>query len=191
MSDSGDDGSEGVIGRKMVFCPKLQAFDVDELIQSCDDCNDFVLYCCSCSQSRPNLKKPCHHFRLVFTDGACIQNGHRAATSGIGMAYGKNGESQQAIPVTELMDQGQKRTSQRAELLAAFHGVQFLAEADRLGAPEIKRRKKTHGPRDSEKAWIVATDSEYVVKGMTEWLPAWKVIGVLPFIGNPILRRVR
>ena len=28
---------------------------------------------------------------------------------------------------------------------------------------------------DERKSWVIATDSEYVVKGMTEWLPAWKV----------------
>ncbi|KAG8527406.1 uncharacterized protein KY384_007558 [Bacidia gigantensis] len=26
----------------------------------------------------------------------------------------------------------------------------------------------------SDKTWIIATDSEYVVKGITEWLPTWK-----------------
>lgn len=29
--------------------------------------------------------------------------------------------------------------------------------------------------RGDTKAWIIATDSEYVVKGMTEWLPTWEV----------------
>lgn len=26
-----------------------------------------------------------------------------------------------------------------------------------------------------ETAWMIVTDSEYVVKGVTEWLPKWKV----------------
>ena len=37
------------------------------------------------------------------------------------------------------------------------------------------QKKKRVDPRGSGKAWIIVTDSEYVVKGMTEWLPAWKV----------------
>lgn len=30
---------------------------------------------------------------------------------------------------------------------------------------------------EGTKQWIIATDSEYVVKGMTEWLPRWRVNG--------------
>ncbi|KAJ5029793.1 hypothetical protein J3E73DRAFT_379654 [Bipolaris maydis] len=33
---------------------------------------------------------------------------------------------------------------------------------------------RTKNPKRGAAAWIVATDSEYVVKGMTEWLPKWK-----------------
>ncbi|KAI4178187.1 MAG: hypothetical protein L6R41_008508 [Letrouitia leprolyta] len=41
-------------------------------------------------------------------------------------------------------------------------------------AKEIRKRKR-EAPSDGPKTqWIVATDSEYVVKGMTEWLPRWK-----------------
>ena len=58
----------------------------------------------------------CHHFRLVFTDGACSHNGQDAATSGIGTAYGESERSQHAVPLTKPIDQGHKRTSQRAEL---------------------------------------------------------------------------
>ncbi|KAL8660085.1 MAG: hypothetical protein Q9226_000077 [Calogaya cf. arnoldii] len=29
-------------------------------------------------------------------------------------------------------------------------------------------------PPTAEKSWVITSDSEYVVKGMTEWLPAWK-----------------
>jgi ribonuclease HI len=47
--------------------------------------------------------------------------------------------------------------------------LEFLAEAHRINTePEDK-------PEDECNAWIIATDSEYVVKGMTEWLPTWRV----------------
>ena len=37
-------------------------------------------------------------------------------------------------------------------------------------------------PPTEEKSWVIASDSEYVVKGMMEWLPAWKVcIRFIPF----------
>ncbi|KAL8749891.1 MAG: hypothetical protein Q9184_006623 [Pyrenodesmia sp. 2 TL-2023] len=81
-------------------------------------------------------------------------------------------------------DPGQKRTSQRAELLAALVGLWWFVKADRLNNREqddeprkkTRREKKGNIPADSDntKNWIIATDSQYVVKGMTEWLPAWK-----------------
>ncbi|KAI4117238.1 MAG: hypothetical protein LQ338_007585 [Usnochroma carphineum] len=68
------------------------------------------------------------------------------------------------------------------ELLAALEGLRFMVEADRLnstdadGEPKNKKRKtgRKPSPRDSGKSWIIATDSQYVVKGITEWLPSWK-----------------
>ena len=45
-------------------------------------------------------------------------------------------------------------------------------EGDRSGAPDA--------------VWVVATDSEYVVKGMTEWLPAWKV-NLIPYDPQALL----
>lgn len=55
-----------------------------------------------------------------------------------------------------------RRSSQRAELYAAELGVKLLY-ATRIG----------NGPQ----VWIIATDSEYVVRGITEWLPAWRKNG--------------
>ncbi|KAL8860579.1 MAG: hypothetical protein Q9178_002932 [Gyalolechia marmorata] len=123
--------------------------------------------------------KYCHHFRLVFTDGACRNNGQSGATAGIGVAMGETELSQQAIPITAVLDPGQKRTSQRAELLAALSGLRQLIDVDELNATEEtmekeRKMRRKLAPTAGEKSWIIATDSEYVVKGMTEWLPAWK-----------------
>lgn len=84
MSDFEETAVEGVIDRKMVLCPSLQGMDVDDLIVTCEGCEQFFLYCCSCSMKEPQPEKPCHHQRLVFTDGACSQNGRNEATSGTG-----------------------------------------------------------------------------------------------------------
>ncbi|KAL8919913.1 MAG: hypothetical protein Q9172_004731 [Xanthocarpia lactea] len=92
---------------------------------------------------------------------------------------GEKDLSQQAIPITAVLDPRQKRTSQRAELLAALSGLRQLIDADELNATEETKKKKRKKRRklsstEAKKSWIIATDSEYVVKGMTEWLPAWK-----------------
>ncbi|KAI4141441.1 MAG: hypothetical protein L6R39_005329 [Caloplaca ligustica] len=114
----------------------------------------------------------CHHFRLIFTDGACRSNGRDGATAGIGVAATEDDSGQWSIPVTGDLDMGQKRTSQRAELLAAQAGLRYLI----ISSPDEGRRKKGRksGSTAESRNWIIATDSEYVVKGVTEWLPAWK-----------------
>ena len=192
MADPDESGAEGIIARKMVFCPLLQEFDTDELIVTCEECKDFFVCCCSCIQhDRERPGKPCHHFRLVFTDGACSHNGQDAATSGIGIACGENEESQLTIPLTNSIDKGHKRTSQRAELWAALFGVICMTHVDQTDSSKAEKavkKRKNHGPRDSAKALVVATDSEYVVKGMTEWLPPWKVVDALPSLRRFILK---
>ncbi|KAF3389913.1 Ribonuclease H [Talaromyces pinophilus] len=107
--------------------------------------------------------KPCHHFRIVFTDGACINNGRPEAKAGAGVAVGSTDATQLSIPITDSEDTFPVRSNQRAALYAAKSGLGYLAELDELDPKE----------RSSE-AWIIATDSEYVVKGLTEWLPTWR-----------------
>lgn len=96
----------------------------------------------------------------------------------MGLAGGTAEGLQYTIPINGDVDKGQKRTSQRAELLAAINGVLFMARADELNDSPTgdAMESMNYGPRDSRKAWVIATDSEYVVKGITDWLPAWKVM---------------
>ncbi|KAJ7740217.1 ribonuclease H-like domain-containing protein, partial [Mycena maculata] len=100
--------------------------------------------------------------RLVFVDGACPNNGQPGARGGIGCAIGNSSKDQISVPVTEAMDPGARRTSQRAELLAALHGLHFI----------VGTSSAEHDAREGE--YIIVADSEYVLKGMTEWMPRWK-----------------
>jgi ribonuclease HI len=86
------------------------------------------------------------------------------------VAYGSDAASQLSISITDLADDFPLRSNQRAELYAATVGLEFLAEADKINFHEDMGR-----PKDQSEAWIIATDSEYVVKGITEWLPKWRV----------------
>jgi ribonuclease HI len=79
------------------------------------------------------------------------------------------------MPITDLEDNFPLRSNQRAELYAAKLGLEFLAEADVANTKE-----PTGNPKGESKAWIIATDPEYVVKGITEWLPTWKVCSNYP-----------
>ena len=69
-----------------------------------------------------------------------------------------------------------RQHERRVELAGV--GLEFLAEADRINTKEPSDKSK-----GESKAWIIATDSEYVVKGMTEWLPTWRVY-IYPTIPN-------
>ena len=153
---------------------------MEKLILTCEHCKNYVLYCCACSRKESkDLEQPCHHYRLIFTDGACKNNGAANGTAGTGIAFGKNEVSQISGPVTSAMDSNQKRTSQRAELLAAVYGLRFIAKTHQFSGEAEKAdgivRKKKSKSREPDNVWIITSDSEYLVKGMTEWLPAWKV----------------
>ena len=181
-----DDNEEGIVGRKLVFCSKLQSFDTADLIRTCEECKGFFVYCCHCNNTHKNggrykNGRVCHHFRLIFTDGACLNNGQVGATAGAGIACGAEETWQLSLPIGNLLDPDQRRTSQRAELLAALTGLRYMQYKSYLeGANEdqekcTKEKRKGSGAAPEDSVWVIATDSEYLVKGMTEWLPAWKV----------------
>lgn len=166
-----------VSDRKYILCDHLKStYETKELITSCPDCSFFFARCCSTNKHRQ--ARICHHFRLVFTDGACKDNGRAGATAGMGIAFGLKPEQQFSIPVDDTVDPGAKRTSQRAELLAALVGLRLLQYVGKVRTPHerVYNRHNNNGSVDTREKWVVTTDSEYVVKGMTDWLPnKWKV----------------
>ena len=156
------EGPEGIFDRRMTFCPHLlSTFDTDELYKTCDHCDMFLCICCP-DYERKTL---CHHYPVVFIDGACRGNGYDSAVSGIGGTFGERSEWRWSIPVDDSVDSSPLRTNQRAELLAAIEGVRRLG--DFLSSREI--------PVGHICEMVVATDSEYVSKGVIEWMPKWKV----------------
>lgn len=100
---------------------------------------------------------------LIYTDGACLNNGQPSATAGCAFVYrsSSNAESNDGTVSFRLEGQGPSgdiypQTSNRAELRAVIATLQFRA---------------WHG-----EGWtqlIIATDSEYVVKGSTQWVQSW------------------
>ncbi|RYN60372.1 hypothetical protein AA0117_g13074 [Alternaria alternata] len=154
--------------RKFTLCDATTDWPISELLKECPKCNNFLLYCCSCNNKSLDLPRnrrstePCHHFRIIFTDGACTDNGRPAAKAGVGVAYGSDEGNQLSAPITDTVDDFPLRSNQRAELCAAKLGIELLAKAH------------TEELESEAEAWIIATDSQYVVQGMTEWLPKWR-----------------
>lgn len=165
--DNMSDTEEIVLRRKLNLCPTISDWPISRLLTVCPDCKDFHLYCCTCYNLHPHLPQNarrrghCHRYCLIFADGACLNNGRPGAKAGIGVAYGESKDSQLSVPIKDDEDGYSVRSNQRAELLAAKLGLEFFAESE--------------DPFGDSKVWIIATDSEYVAKGMTEWLPMWKV----------------
>ncbi|KAI5827452.1 ribonuclease H-like protein [Schizophyllum commune Tattone D] len=113
----------------------------------------------------------CELLTSQFTPAQLVQNRPELQLNphlGLSVVLGQIGPGidQFAQPVTDDMDPGQKRTPQRAELLAALMGLRRAMDGDLhdyegYDAAAVKER-------------IIATDSEYVVKGMTEWMGQWR-----------------
>ncbi|KAJ7160190.1 ribonuclease H-like domain-containing protein [Mycena filopes] len=143
--------------RLFAFCPTIcNEYDLASRIASCDYCSRFFAQCCEHPPGLgPGSAPVCHHRAVVYVDGACARNGQPGARSGIGCA----------------MDPGAVRTSQRAELLAALQGLEFV-----LGLkPKYHVGSRAHlSSSDTRREYVIVADSEYVVKGITEWVPQWK-----------------
>jgi ribonuclease HI len=160
-----DDGLEqNVYDRKLTLCSSTRNLSPDALVVKCPHCNEFYLYCCHCSQlGRTSNGQPCHHFRVIYIDGACKNNGRPEATAGAGVVFGADDLvlGKLSIPINDANDNFPVRSNQRAELLAAKLGLELL---------QLRKEITTQ-----TNTCIIATDSEYVVKGITEWLLKWRV----------------
>ncbi|KAJ7274082.1 ribonuclease H-like domain-containing protein [Mycena rebaudengoi] len=157
--------TQGIVDRRFKFCRSFEGWKFSELVSCCIFCSAFSAKCCQ------HPSDECHHFRLVFIDGACSDNGKIGARAGIGLATGSIPAQQLSIAITDEVDAGGRRTSQRAELLAACLGLDFAVSqmaSNHAGS-------NTHLDSSQEpQCCVLVSDSEYVVKGMTEWLPTWK-----------------
>ncbi|KAL8283426.1 hypothetical protein RQP46_005836 [Phenoliferia psychrophenolica] len=169
------EGGEGVQrDRRFAWCSLLGRRPTEELVTTCPKCGIYLLVCCEhLARQSP---KPCHHYQILYFDGACSNNGESGATAGIGVAFGKD-ESCCFSYYLEITEHGQIPTSQRAELSAAILAVSLvdgLGEACGIEKKENRRKKE----------FAIVGDSEYVIKGITEWYPNWKRKGWKTSSGN-------
>lgn len=189
---------EGIFDRRFLFCERLVTdFTLGELITQCTFCSAYFAVCCHHLSSKERLF-PCHNFKLIFVDGACSNNGSVGATAGIGIVMGSGEKDQWSIPIDDTLDPDAERTSQRAELLAALQGLKQMRmqrfEVDTERYRNEKRHElqtfKTHNTRGdsgpvTRPQWIIVSDSENVVLGMTKWLLKWKINGMRTSQGKP------
>ncbi|KRX88203.1 Ribonuclease H1 [Trichinella pseudospiralis] len=88
-------------------------------------------------------------FAVCYTDGACVNNGKLGARAGIGVYWGENDPRNVSEPLKGL------QTNNRAEIEACSRAIE---QAKRDGITHLEIR----------------TDSKYVLKCVTEWMPKWR-----------------
>ncbi|KAK6066462.1 methyltransferase domain-containing protein [Seiridium cupressi] len=98
---------------------------------------------------------------LIFTDGACLNNGQPNPRAGWGFVYGPGILDRRAVVSGRLESQGpfgdeSAQTSNRAEIRAVIAALRFRDWADQ-----------------GYRAVVIATDSEYAAEGSTEWVKTW------------------
>ncbi|XP_034934461.1 ribonuclease H1-like [Chelonus insularis] len=88
-------------------------------------------------------------FIHIYTDGACRDNGRDNATAGIGVFIDDDHPENvsKAIPTS-------RQTNIAAEMLAVLEAVSIVRKYNLCNV-------------------IIYTDSEFIVKGVTEWMPDW------------------
>ncbi|KIY71960.1 ribonuclease H-like protein [Cylindrobasidium torrendii FP15055 ss-10] len=112
---------------------------------------------------------------LIYTDGACSNNGQNNPQAGWAAVYHPsipNANIQSRLELRGVDGKPYPQTSNRAELRAV------------LGALEYR-----HWPGEGFLHIVIATDSEYVVLGMTERLEKWRRTGWKTASGQPVKNR--
>ncbi|KAB0801286.1 hypothetical protein PPYR_05640 [Photinus pyralis] len=100
-------------------------------------------------------KRSCYNFSrenefvVVYTDGACENNGRANAKAGIGVWFGHNHPLNISCPVKG------RPTNNTAEIQACIHAIK-TAHANGIRKLKIK------------------TDSEFVINSMTKWILKWR-----------------
>ncbi|KAI1452845.1 ribonuclease H-like protein [Annulohypoxylon moriforme] len=98
---------------------------------------------------------------LIFTDGACLDNGQPNPKAGWAFVHGPGLSSKPAITAGRLESKGPFgddgiQSSNRAEIRAVIAALRFR-----------------HWPGEGFNVMTIATDSEYVAEGSTEWARTW------------------
>lgn len=111
------------------------------------------------------------HAVLVFIDGAAPSNGQAIVRAGCGISYNPDGEDRgYSFPLERVGNN--PLTSNRAELRAT-HAALTLRHWECDGFGKI----------------VIATDSQYMVSGVNEWVIRWRLRGWKTATGTPVANK--
>ncbi|KLP13903.1 Uncharacterized protein LW94_6551 [Fusarium fujikuroi] len=158
------DDREWVQSRKFEPSSRYRdGIDLD-LIQVTNDDEDWTYVACEDALPCSDCDCIAPHVDSIFiaVDGACRGNGQANAKAAIGVFFGQKSAYNQSGLLTEL-----RATNQIAELNAcilALKQAKYIVQADALH----------YGPLH---IIVIKSDSDYLVKGMTEWVFKWETNG--------------
>ena len=116
---------------------------------------------------------------LIYTDGACLDNGSVNPKAGCGFVFSHSSPQHPGLGSTcfRLENRGptgevHPQTSNRAELRAVIAALRFRA-----------------WPGEGFNSLVIATDSEYVVEGVTSWVRGWLRRGWKTSMGAAVKNR--
>ncbi|KAM3070497.1 hypothetical protein ACMFMG_010320 [Clarireedia jacksonii] len=112
------------------------------------------------------------HEILIYTDGASLGNGTAEAKAGCGFVCGSGFKCDFRLEEVGPTGEPHQQTSNRAELRAVIGALESRAWAG-----------------DSWGQWdriVIATDSSYVVSGITDWVHTWTTRGWVTSKGSPV-----
>ena len=124
-----------------------------------------------------NTADPCEHCGrlqrhfdclIIAVDGACRGNGTTNALSAVGVYFAKDSKWNISAPVDDP-----KPTNQKAELRACLEALQRAIVIKLMAMENLSQI-------------VIKADSEYVVKGMTEWIFKWEMNGYKTSKGVPV-----
>lgn len=114
---------------------------------------------------------------LIYTDGACLGNGGHNPKAGCAFIFGPKDTGTDSFASFRLENKGptgqvHEQTSNRAELRAVIAALRVRAWDD-----------------EGFKSIVIATDSDYVVKGATNWIRSWLRRDWMTAMGKPVKNR--
>ena len=119
---------------------------------------------------------------LISVDGACRGNGHPWARAGAGVYFRRDNRRWNRAVV--LGDE--YKTSQRAELYAGWLALSLASQIRQNNPVGVKRLRVPAGPTRKLRRVVIQADSEYLVKGMTDWIYKWRQNGYRNCRGLPV-----
>jgi ribonuclease HI len=168
--DDKDDDKDKVTlkGRRFIaeddYPPRFSLKDIEVEIGAwmCVACPASTSTCPTCKQFEGHEDS-----LLLAIHGACITE-NKVTRSSFGLYYGVNNLENVSHAIT-----GKAHTNQIAVLTACLRA---LRNATSIMNERLKLSRKGN-ELVPLRTFIIKTDSEYLVRGITEWLPKWKEAG--------------